>query len=227
VRAAEDGIPHHEYGLEIETLGQPLRVGQSRDSFEVADLWRDIEARLRELKPRWINLPAGDDREIVVRASFLSAPPSDCAIICRREWDHTEFLARDRRTWNVRPGEVTSSVRFLGLGWSRTVDVEWLDRIELRRSLKAIKPFSRQFGFNMPRPGFELALIDLKEKDVAVFGPLTRGEALWMSGIVADVLKDAFLKEGQSYVRWSVSADAPASGPKAMGDRWLDEPIFS
>ena len=79
----------------------------------------------------------------------------------------------------------------------------------------------------MPRPGFELALVDLKENDVAVLRPLTRGEALWMAGILADVLKDAFLRDGQTYLRWSVSADAPAAGSKAMGDRWLDEPIFS
>jgi hypothetical protein len=48
-----------------------------------------------------------------------------------------------------------------------------------------------------------------------------------MAGIITDVLKDAFMKDGQSYLRWSVSADTPASGSKAMGDRWLDEPVFS
>jgi hypothetical protein len=41
------------------------------------------------------------------------------------------------------------------------------------------------------------------------------------------VLKDAFPKEGQTFVRWSVSADSRAVGSKAMADRWLDESVFS
>jgi hypothetical protein len=48
-----------------------------------------------------------------------------------------------------------------------------------------------------------------------------------MAGILADLPKDAFLKDGQTYLRWFVSADAPAAGSKMMGDRWLDEPIYS
>jgi hypothetical protein len=48
-----------------------------------------------------------------------------------------------------------------------------------------------------------------------------------MAGILADVLKDALLKDGQTYLRWSVSTEAAACGSKAMADRWLDDPIFS
>jgi hypothetical protein len=126
----------------------------------------------------------------------MNAPPSDCAIVCRREWDHTEFLGRNCRRWNVRPGAPTSSVRLFSFGWSRTGDVEWPDRIELRLSLKTIRPSPYGFGFNEPRTGFELALVDLKENDVALLRSLTRGEALWMVRILAEVLKDAFLKDG-------------------------------
>ena len=222
-----DGGISQEYGVEIKSVGQPLRLGQTRDSSEAVDLLRNILARLCKLHPGWINRVEEDEREIVDRSRMLIEPPSDCAIICRREWDHTEFIGRNCRRWNVRPGELTSSVRLFGIGWSRTVDVEWLDRLELRRSEEKISPFRRRFGFNEPRPGFELALVDLKENDVALIRPLTRGEALWMAGILADVLKDAFLKDGQTYLRWSVSADAPAFGSKVMGDRWLDEATFS
>ena len=42
-----------------------------------------------------------------------------------------------------------------------------------------------------------------------------------------NVLKDALPKEGQTFVRWSVSADPPAVGSKAMADRWLDESVYS
>ncbi len=114
-----------------------------------------------------------------------------------------------------------------GLGWSRTAEVEWLDRFELRRCAKPAGRVPARFGFNQPYAGFELALVDLKDNDVAVLGPLTRGEALWMAGIIANVLKDALPKEGQTFVRWSVSADSPAVGSKAMADRWLDESVFS
>ena len=39
--------------------------------------------------------------------------------------------------------------------------------------------------------------------------------------------QDALPKEGQIFARWSVSADAPAAGSEALGDRWLDDPTFS
>jgi hypothetical protein len=57
--------------------------------------------------------------------------------------------------------------------------------------------------------------------------PLTRGEALWMGGIIADVVKGAPPKDGQIFARWSVSPHEPAGGSKAMGDRWLDEAVYS
>ena len=103
--------------------------------------------------------------------------------------------------------------RFLGLSWSRTSEVEWLDRIELRRIRW--------------RRHSALALVDECDSDAAVLGPLTEGEARWMASIIADVFKDALPKEGQTIVRWSVTARAPACGSKLLGDRWLDEPIFS
>ena len=219
------------------------------------------------------------------RASILTAPPSDCTIVCRRDWDHTEFLRRsqlswprwiarasigltimaiacllalrittgldlfqffalvgcglysalivwswvaiirNRQLWVVRPGEVTSTVPFMGIVWSRTAEVEWLDRFELRPSARRIGLSPVQFGFNEPHRGFDLALVDLKDNNVAVLGPLTRGEALWMAGIIADVLKDALPKEGQTFARWSVSSDTTTGAAKLMGDRWLDEPV--
>ena len=176
--------------------------------------------RMRELKPRWVSSTSSNDREVLERSSVLAAPPSDCTIVCRPDWDHTEFIRRRRlrwcQRWDIRPGEVTSSIRMLGLGWSRTAEVEWLDRFELRRCAKSSRWFPVGFGFNRPYASFELALVDLKDNDVAVLGPLTRGEALWMAGIIANVLKDALPKEGQTFVRWSVSADSPAVGSKAM-----------
>jgi len=133
-----------------------------------------------------------------------------------------------RRRWVVRPGEITSDIPWMGLGWSRTVEVEWLDRIELRRLPRTTKrPLWPQIGFHGVQPGFELALIDLSENDVAIIGPVTEGEARWMAAILAEVLKDAFVEDGQTFARWSVTADAPAAGAKALGDRWLDEPSFS
>jgi len=133
-----------------------------------------------------------------------------------------------RRRWVVRPGEITTDISFLGLGWSRTVEVEWLDRIELRRVPRTTKrPLWPQIGFQGVQPGFELTLIDQSENDVAIIGPVTEGEARWIAGILAEVLKDAFLKDGQTFARWSVTADAPAAGAKALGDRWLDEASFS
>ena len=132
-----------------------------------------------------------------------------------------------RQRWNVRPGELTSSIRLMGLGWSRTAEIEWLDRYELRRRPQRSGPAPVQFGFNVHDPGFDLALVDLKDNDVALLGPLTRGEALWMAGIIADILKDALPKEGQIFARWSVSNDPSAGGSKAMADRWLDEAVYS
>ena len=114
MRPGIDGVSHDEYGLEIETLGQPLRLGQSRNPCEVDDLCRAVEARLRELKPRWLKSPPVRLRQTVERSTMLLEPPSDCAIICRREWDHTEFLGRNGQRWNLRPGELTSSIHFWG-----------------------------------------------------------------------------------------------------------------
>ena len=87
---------HTEYGLEIETLGQPLRVGQSRQSDDVAELESRFKKRMREIAPGWLSLAPTDDREILERSSTLAKPPSDSTIVCRREWDHTEFVRRWR-----------------------------------------------------------------------------------------------------------------------------------
>jgi hypothetical protein len=124
-------------------------------------------------------------------------------------------LAEARRCWVVRPGEITTSVGIGGLGWSRTTEIEWLDRIELRRSTSN----------TLLAPSFRLALIDLDGKVKVVFGPLTEGEARWMAGIVADVLKDALPRSGQEVYRWSVTVDPPAAGSRAMADAWLDESL--
>ena len=58
---------HSEYGLEIATLGQPLRVGQSRLSDDVAALKARFEKRIREFsrtpyRKRGKRLPAGRSR---------------------------------------------------------------------------------------------------------------------------------------------------------------------
>jgi hypothetical protein len=117
-----------------------------------------------------------------------------------------------RRRWVARPGEIRMSIPGLGLLWSRTIEIEWLEQIELRR----IPP-------NMSwASSFQLALVDLDGTDKVVFGPLTEGEARWMAGIVAEVLKDALPKSGQEVYRWSVSVDEPTAGSKAMADAWLD-----
>jgi hypothetical protein len=285
----EGNAPHTEHGLEIETLGKPLRCGQRPDRDEIIRLEEQVQQHLRVLNPSWVNRTWGGT-EVLDRSRTLHEPPADCAIRCRREWDRTEFVSRfptswsaglglfligfffmamsciwmvqiagksdwfllsclmtaalagvgllvlcvclvlGRRRWIVRPGEVTSTASFLGFPWSQTSEVEWLDRIELRlaapktTSLWGMLP---DIGFGSVERGFELALVDLNENDVAVLGPMTKGEARWMAGIVTDVLKDAFPKEGQSFARWSVSADPPAAGSKALVDRWLDEPVFS
>ena len=130
------------------------------------------------------------------------------------------------RRWVVRPGEITTSVPMLGIGWSRTIKVEWLDRIELRRIREAPWPWlAGRIGIGSSPFGFELALVNLDEHDLAIFGPLTEGEARWLAGIIAEVLKDALPKSGQSFDRWTVSVDAPARGSQTMGDAYLDEPV--
>ena len=138
-------------------------------------------------------------------------------------------LALCRRRWVVRPGEVTTTIPFLGLGWSWTSEVEWLNRIDLRRiSSNAWKWRLRwQLGFGEAVPCFELALVDLDDNTTAVLGPLTEGEARWMGGIIAEQLKDALPKKDQSFERWSVTVNAPVAGSPAMADPYLDEPIGS
>ena len=225
------GFGHSQYGLEIQTLGHPLRVGQGRQSEEIAKLQSRVRTAFATSNRAWVNCISTDGRTVLDRSSILAEPPADCAIVCRRDWDYTEFVSRSRphrrQRWNIRAGEVTSSVRMLGLGWSQTAEVEWLDHFELRRRPKQSGWHPLQIGFNKHDPGFDLALVDLKDNDVAVLGLLTRGEALWMAGIIADVLKDALPKEGQIFARWSVSADASIAGSKAMADRWLDESVYS
>ncbi len=128
------------------------------------------------------------------------------------------------RRWVVRPGEVTESVPMLGIGWSRTIEVEWLDRIEFRRIRESSKRWLGDRDAVGSSPwGFELALVDLDEHDLASFGALTEGEARWMAGIITEVLRDALPRSGQSFERWNVSVDAPAQGSPKMGDVWLDE----
>jgi hypothetical protein len=118
-----------------------------------------------------------------------------------------------RRRWIVRPGEVTTSIPGLGPLGSRTIEIEWLDRIWLR-SLPPNAPWASRF---------ELALVGLDGEVKVVFGPLAEREARWMGEIVADVLKDALPKSGQEVYRWSVTVDPPAAGSRAMADVWLDE----
>ncbi len=290
VNGGENQPSHPEYGLVIETVGQPLRVGQGRDQDETNRLQEWIERHLQEWDPNWANAPDCDHCEVMDGSSTRPEAPSDSTILCRREWDQTEFIKRRptnywfavlprlplvlsvsamigtiilnpsepgpdafhwlfrilvgsaglfllvpwvslmvrRRRWVVRPGEIRTSVPMLGLAWQRTTEIEWLARIELRRLWRTSKPwFADRIGFGSPAPGFELALVDLDEYDVAIFGPLTEGEARWMAGIIAEVLKDALPKNGQSFDRWSVSVNAPANGSQAMGDPYLDEPIIA
>ena len=124
------------------------------------------------------------------------------------------IAAAARWRWVVRPGEITSFVGVWGgLGWSRTTEIEWLDRIEMRKVPgDASSPWR-----------FEIALVDLDEEDKVVFGQMTEGEARWMAGIVADILKDALPRSGQEVYRWSVTVDPPAAGSRAMADFLLDE----
>jgi hypothetical protein len=127
--------------------------------------------------------------------------------------------------WDVRPGEITMSHPVLGVGWSRTTEIEWLDRIELRRIHEVSRPWlADRIAFGSFVPGFELALVDLDGRDVAILGPFTEGEARWVGGILAEVLKDALPRSGQSVARWSVKVDAPVSGSTVMSDPYLDEP---
>jgi hypothetical protein len=279
---------HPEYGVLIESIGRPLRIGQGRDPDEADRLQEWIESQLLAWEPTWDNVPCCEDREVMNASCTLPEEPSDCTIDCRREWDRTEFRIRisakiwftamllvalvmvvsampgalffslfgprvgwfilpylillgsagviwvfpwvswqsGNRRWVVRPGEITMSVPMVGIGRTRTIEVEWLDRIELRRIRDApwrwvpsrIEVGSSPFGF-------ELVLVDLDEHDLAILGPLSEGEARWMAGIVAEVLKDALLKSGQTFERWSVSVDAPAGGSQSMGDVYLDEPM--
>ncbi len=118
-----------------------------------------------------------------------------------------------RRVWIVRPGEITTGVRFLGFDWSATEDIEWLERIEMRRLASGTLWDAR----------FELALVDLDGHDKAVVGFLTEGEARWMAGIVAAILRDSLPRIGQQIHRWSVRSQAPdTAGSPAMADPWLD-----
>ncbi len=120
---------------------------------------------------------------------------------------------RARRVWIVRPGEITTGIRLFGLGWSSTEDVEWLERMEMRR-LASATPWDARF---------ELALVDLDGHDKAAVGPLTEGEARWMAGIVAPILRDSLPRSGQQVHRWSVRTHATdAAGSAAMADPWLD-----
>ena len=134
-----------------------------------------------------------------------------------------------RQRWVVRPGEVTTTIPFLGFGWSWTSEVEWLNRIDLRRiSSNAWKwRFRWQLGYGEAVPFYELALVDLDDHTTVVLGPLTEGEARWMGGIIAEQLKDALPKKNQSFERWSVTVNAPVAGSQAMADPYLDEPIGS
>jgi hypothetical protein len=125
--------------------------------------------------------------------------------------------ASQRRRWVVRPGEIRRSIPGLGPLGSRTTEIEWLDRIELRRLPVDACRFARR------SPGFELVLVDPDGVDTANFGPLTEGEARWMARVVADVLKDALPRHDQEVYRWSVTVDEPTGGSRAMADAWLDE----
>jgi hypothetical protein len=208
--------PHTEYGLAIETIGRTLCVGQSRDPDAVDPLRAEVVRNLLEWHPTWVDAPEGPDRETPDAAGMHAEPPSDTALACRREWDRTEFLlsAPARRRWVIRPGEIRTSIPGLGLLWSRTTEIEWLQRIELLRTIPPETPWA---------PSYRLALVELDGKDKAVFGPLTEGEARWMAGILAEVLKDALPRSGQEVYRWSVSVDEPTAGSRAMADAWLDE----
>ena len=130
-------------------------------------------------------------------------------------WLGMVLLSPLRRRWVVRPGEITTFVGVGKLGRSRTTDIEWLERIELRRLPSSIPWNSR----------FELTLVDLDGDDRANFGPLTEGEARWMAGIVAGVLKDALPRSGQEIYRWSVKTEPPTAGSRAMADAWIDEGV--
>ena len=70
-----------------------------------------------------------------------------------------------RRRWVIRPGEVTTTLPFLGLGWSWTSEVEWLNRIELRRIRSYDWTWQLRWRLVSGEvvPDFELALIDLDD----------------------------------------------------------------
>ena len=92
-------VTYDEYGLMIETLGYPLRVGPSRDLEAVECLQERIERRLQALNPGWINAPWCAGREVLDSSRTLREPPSDSRIVCRREWDHTEFIRHAPAKW--------------------------------------------------------------------------------------------------------------------------------
>ncbi|MHB1559142.1 MAG: hypothetical protein ACYC61_16945 [Isosphaeraceae bacterium] len=142
------------------------------------------------------------------RPSLAAAGPTAAALAAI-----AVAASRARRVWIVRPGEITTGVRLFGLGWSATEDVEWLERMEMRR-LASGTPWDAWF---------ELVLVDLDGHDKAVVGPLTEGEARWMAGIVAPILRDSLPRSGQQIHRWSVRTHATdAAGSPAMADPWLD-----
>ena len=72
----------------------------------------------------------------------------------------------------------------LGLGWLGRPKSR-LDRIELRRIREAPWPWlAGRIEVGSSPLGFELALVDLDENDLAIIGPLTEGEAWDPSGDV-------------------------------------------
>jgi hypothetical protein len=150
----------------------------------------------------------------LVFTPLISSHPSfGYFLLCLILADVFLFSAAARRHWVVRPGEISEFVGVWGIGWSRTTEIEWLDGIELRK-VPGNAPWTWQF---------KLALVDMDDKDKVVFHPLTEGEARWIAGIVADILKDALPRIGQEVYRWSVTVDPPATGSRAMADVWLDE----
>ncbi len=118
-----------------------------------------------------------------------------------------------RRVWVVRPGELVTSLRFAGHGWSCTADIERLERIELRR-IASRTPWDARFY---------LVLIDGDGEESEVIGPLTEGEARWMAGIVAEILRDDLPRSTRRAGRGSIRPDRLIAGSLALADPWLDE----
>ena len=65
VRVGDRQSSHDEYGLMIETLGYPLRVGPGRDQEAVERLQERIEHRIREIIPGWVNAAWCEGREVL------------------------------------------------------------------------------------------------------------------------------------------------------------------